>query len=127
MGHKYELLVAMNDAILDKRWDDVKDVLHPELTAWSPTYDLQTSSAWIAALEQQNAGLEDIQLDLRLVAETDDVVVYESDWSIPKPNGGRATIQAISVFEFEGDQVRALRQYWDGQSFYAQLAEPSHA
>ena len=126
MGLKFDLLVAMNDAILEERWDDVGAILHPELTAWSPTYNLESSDAWVAALQQQNSGLEDIQTRLRFVAETDDVVVYEAEWSIPNPaRSGRAVLHSISVFEFDGDKVRALRQYWDSKSFYDQLTPSS--
>jgi ketosteroid isomerase-like protein len=126
VGQKFDLLVAMNDAVLEKRWDDVAAVLHPSLAAWAPTYDVHSSSAWLSALRQQNQGLEDVQVQLNLVVETDDVVVYESEWSIPNHvRGGRAVLRAMSVFEFDGGRVRALRQYWDGQSFYSQFSDLS--
>jgi limonene-1,2-epoxide hydrolase len=124
VGQKFDFLAAMNDAVLEKRWDDVAAALHPSLDAWAPTYDVHSSSAWVSALKQQNEGLEDVQVRLHLVAETDDVVVYESEWSIPNPvRGGRAVLRAMSVFEFEDGKVRALRQYWDGQSFYSQFSD----
>lgn len=37
------------------------------------------------------------------------------------PTGGRFTLRGVTVADFEGDRIRAFRQYWDEASLLEQL------
>jgi ketosteroid isomerase-like protein len=38
-----------------------------------------------------------------------------------EPTGGRFTLRGVTVADFEGDRIRAFRQYWDEVSLLEQL------
>ena len=38
-----------------------------------------------------------------------------------EPSGGRFTLRGVTVADFEGDRIRAFRQYWDEVSLLEQL------
>ena len=38
-----------------------------------------------------------------------------------EPTGGRFTLRGVTIADFEGDRIRAFRQYWDEVSLLEQL------
>ncbi len=52
---------------------------------------------------------------------------YESDGHGPgvfEPTGRRVRLRAISVAEFEGDQICSIRSYWDDLALLQTLSQP---
>ena len=47
-------------------------------------------------------------------------LVIDEDLVI-EPTGGRFTLRGVTVADFEGDRIRAFRQYWDEVSLLEQL------
>ena len=37
------------------------------------------------------------------------------------PTGGRFTLRGVTIADFDGDRIRAFRQYWDEVSLLEQL------
>ena len=126
MGDHWKLVQAMNRASLEGRWDDFASCLAEEVTAWSPSYDLQGRSAFVEAIQAQNAAFDGIQIDNRLVAESDRAVAFEWTWSIQHPSGsGRAALNGMSALEVTDGAISSIRQYWDNASF-GQALEAEH-
>ena len=126
MGDHWKLVEAMTRASAEGRWDDFASCLADDVRAWSPSYDLYGRSAFVEAIQAQNGAFDDIQVDNRLVAESDRAVAFEWTWSIPHPSGsGRAALNGMSAYEVTGGAISSIRQYWDNASF-GQALEADH-
>lgn len=114
MGACADLVQRMATAGLEGRWEDFTACVTEDVTAWSPSYDVQGRDAWVATIQAQNEPFDDIRQDLEVVAETDSVVVIEWRFSVPHPAGeGRFELRGLSVFECEGGLIARIRQYFD--------------
>jgi ketosteroid isomerase-like protein len=123
MSENWQVVEAMARASVEGRWDDFASCLAEGVQAWSPSYDVSGSEAFVEAIRAQNEGLDDIQIDLRPVAESERAVAFEWTWSIPHPSGtGRAVFAGMSAYEFDGGLVSGIRQYWDNASIGEMLA-----
>ena len=121
MGSLFETLLTAAEASTRKDWDTFAGCYHPNVNAWAPTYHVQGRDELVATIQQQNT-IDGIQLDMTLIAETDDTVVAEWVWSIPNPaSGDRARNFGLSYYGFEDGQIIKVRQYFDTASFLSQF------
>ncbi len=121
MGSLFDTLLVAADASTRNDWETFASCYHPDVDAWAPTYDLQGRDELVAAIQQQN-GVDGVQLDMTLIAETDETVVAEWVWSIPNSvTGDRARNFGLSYYGFEDGQIIKVRQYFDTASFLRQF------
>jgi ketosteroid isomerase-like protein len=118
MGECWQLVEAMTGASAEGRWDDFANCLAIDVTAWSPSYDLQGRAAFVDAVQAQNRTFDDVRIRNRLVAESDVVVAFEWTWSVAHPSGaGRIDLNGMSAYEISDGVISNIRQYWDNASF----------
>jgi steroid delta-isomerase-like uncharacterized protein len=134
MGRLFDRVVEMSDLAGRHRYDELGPFFADDVTGWSPSYDVTGRDEWLARLRMQNDPMSDVETVLTLVAETVDAVVAEWMWSglntgpIETPaftvpaTGKRLSMRGMSVFEFDGDRIRAFRQYTDRAAIAEQLA-----
>jgi steroid delta-isomerase-like uncharacterized protein len=123
MGRLYDITLKHAEAGRSKDWDALVEFYAEDVMCWAPSYEITGRDALVEAVKAQNEPLEDIGYESTLVTETEDTVVVEWIWSIPHPSGvGRARVQGLSCFIFDGDRIQTLRQYWDGDTFMQELA-----
>jgi len=122
MAEGLDLVLAMNTASAERRWEEFEACFTADLRAWSPAYELEGREAFSAAIRQQNEAFDDIRIDTRVVTEQASTVVTEWDWSVPHPSGqGRVVLRGASIHEFREGRICCIRQYWDNTGFVAAL------
>ena len=88
----------------------------------------------IAEFDRRDDSFSDIELDVAPLDVGGDYACVE--WSVAmthtgplavangvsiEPTGARVALHGVTVAEFRGDRICALRQYWDELSVYDQL------
>jgi ketosteroid isomerase-like protein len=101
---------------------------------WSPTMTVTSAAELAVELEDRQDAFSDIELDVTPLDVGDDQACVEwiatathsgplvvDEEVVIEPTGGRFTLRGVTVADFEGDRIRAFRQYWDEVSLLEQL------
>jgi ketosteroid isomerase-like protein len=106
--------------------DDVK--------AWTPARSAASAAELLAEAERRDDAFSDVELEVNpldvageyacaewrvTMTHTGDLVLR--DGAVVAPTGLRVTVNGVTVAEFEGPRICALRQYWDELAVYEQL------
>jgi ketosteroid isomerase-like protein len=105
-----------------------------DVKAWTPSQSASSAAELLGELERRDNAFSGIELDVRPLDVNGDYACAEwrvtmthsgdlalRDGEIVPATGVRVTINGITVAEFEGDRICALRQYWDELAVYEQL------
>lgn len=113
-------------AVVDAYTDDVK--------AWTPALSADSLSELLAQYEQRDDAFSEVDLDVVPLDVQGDYACVE--WSVAMTHSGplvmaegrtvdasgiRVTLHGVTVAEFRGERICALRQYWDELSVFEQL------
>jgi ketosteroid isomerase-like protein len=112
----------------------VRDLYTDDVQGWSPVMTVSSAAELAVELEDRQEAFTDIELDLTpldvgadqacvewvATATHSGPLVVDEDVMIG-PTGGRFTLRGITVADFDGDRIRAFRQYWDEVSLLEQL------
>ena len=119
----------------------IADVFTDDVKAWTPALVAASRDELFAAYERRDGAFSELDVD---VVPLDVNGAYAcAEWTVTmthtgpldvavdhtvEPTGVRVTVHGVTVAEFRGEQICALRQYWDEFSVLEQLGvlrEPS--
>ncbi len=102
--------------------------------AWTPAFFAASSKELLAALDERDDAFSDIDVEIRpfdvggdhacaewQVSMTHTGPLVVAGGAVVAPTGLRITVHGATVAEFRGEQICALRQYWDELSVFEQL------
>jgi ketosteroid isomerase-like protein len=112
----------------------VRELYADDVDGWSPVMTVSSAAELAVELEDRQEAFSDIDLDVTALdvgadqacaewiatATHSGPIVIDEDVVI-EPTGGRFTLRGVTVADFEGDRIRAFRQYWDEVSLLEQL------
>lgn len=112
----------------------VRDLYTDDVQGWSPVMTVSSAAELAVELEDRQEAFTDIELDVTpldvgadqacvewvATATHSGPLVVDEDVMVG-PTGGRFTLRGITVADFDGDRIRAFRQYWDEVSLLEQL------
>jgi ketosteroid isomerase-like protein len=112
----------------------VRELYADDVKGWSPTMTVTSAAELAVELEDRQDAFSDIELDVTPLDVGDDQACVEwiatathsgplvvDEDVVIEPSGGRFTLRGVTVADFEGDRIRAFRQYWDEVSLLEQL------
>jgi len=103
----------------------IERVYTEDVTGWSPVLDVTSRDDLSADLRGRGAAFSDLDLTLDPIDAVGDKLIAE--WRVEathsgplvldelelEPTGRRFELRGVFIAEFEGDRIRAFRQYWD--------------
>jgi ketosteroid isomerase-like protein len=105
-----------------------------DVKAWTPAQSASSAAELLRELERRDNAFSGIELDVRPHEVDGDFACAEwrvtmthsgdlalRDGEVVPATGVQVTINGVTVAEFEGDRICALRQYWDELAVYEQL------
>jgi ketosteroid isomerase-like protein len=112
----------------------VRELYADDVQGWSPVMTVSSAAELAVELEDRQEAFSDIDLDVTpldvgadqacvewiATATHSGPLVIDEDVVI-EPTGGRFTLRGVTIADFEGDRIRAFRQYWDEVSLLEQL------
>jgi ketosteroid isomerase-like protein len=112
----------------------VRELYADDVQGWSPVMTVSSAAELAVELEDRQEAFTDIELDVAPLDVGDDQACVEwiatathsgplviDEDVVIEPTGGRFTLRGVTVADFEGDRIRAFRQYWDEVSLLEQL------
>jgi ketosteroid isomerase-like protein len=113
---------------------DVSMLFTEDVVAWSPFVVATSREELAVELEDREEPLSDLELTATPLETTGNCACLEwvaaATHSGPvlvegmrclEPTGRRVTLRGVTVAEFAGERIRALRHYWDGIALLSQL------
>jgi ketosteroid isomerase-like protein len=137
MGSSSDRAVALVHAIEASVTGDsrvVCELYADDVQGWSPAMTISSAAELAVELEDREEAFSDIDLVVSPLSVGDDQacvewvatathsgpLVVDEEMTI-EPTGRRLTMRGITVADFDGDRIRAFRQYWDEVSLLEQL------
>jgi ketosteroid isomerase-like protein len=112
----------------------VRELYADDVQGWSPVMTVSSAAELAVELEDRQEAFSDIELDVSPLDVGDDQACVEwiatathsgplviDEDVVIEPSGGRFTLRGVTIADFEGDRIRAFRQYWDEVSLLEQL------
>jgi ketosteroid isomerase-like protein len=112
----------------------VREIYTDDVQGWSPVMTVSSAAELAVELEDREVAFSDIDLDVTPLDVGDDQACVEwvatathsgplvvDEDIVIEPTGGRFTLRGVTVADFDGDRIRAFRQYWDEVSLLEQL------
>ena len=105
-----------------------------DVKAWTPAHSTASREELLAELQRTDDAFSEFEIQVapldvggRLagaewrvsMTHTGDLALRDA--AVLPPTGLRITINGVTIAEFEGDRICALRQYWDEQAILEQL------
>jgi ketosteroid isomerase-like protein len=127
-------LVRALRAGIDGDRDALKELYTDDVRAWTPALSTGSLAELMDELDRRDDAFSDIELDVVPLDVGGDYAGAE--WSVAmthtgtlvvagdtriEPTGLRIHVHGVSVAEFRGERICALRQYWDEYELLAQL------
>ena len=107
------------------------------MRAWTPARSTSALSDLLTELDRRDDAFSEIELDVAPLDVGGDYACAEwtvtmthtgplevAGGTIIEPTNVRITLQGVTVAEFRGDRICALRQYWDELAVFDQLGLP---
>jgi ketosteroid isomerase-like protein len=112
----------------------VRELYADDVQGWSPVMTVSSAAELAVELEDRQEAFSEIDLEVTpldvgadqacvewvATATHSGPLVVDEDVVI-EPTGGRFSLRGVTVADFEGDRIRAFRQYWDEVSLLEQL------
>jgi ketosteroid isomerase-like protein len=119
---------------LDGDADAVRELCTPDVAVWTPRFSAASLDDLLAILAGRGSAFSDLELTVYPLDVGGDLACVE--WTVSMthtgalhldeatrldPTGLRVTAIGVTVGEFDGDRICALRQYWDEATLLHQL------
>jgi ketosteroid isomerase-like protein len=114
--------------------ETITELYTDDVRAWTPALSTASLEELISEFDQRDAAFSDVELEIAPLDVGGDYACFEwtvtmahtgplevADGMVVDPTGGRVVLHGVTVAEFEGDRICALRQYWDELSVFDQL------
>jgi len=133
-AHRGEILVRALQAAVRGDRTMLATLYTDDIKAWTPAQSASSAAELLGELDRRDDTFTDIELDVTPLDVAGDYACAE--WSVAMTHSGdlalrdteivpatgvRVTINGVTIAEFEGDRICALRQYWDELAVYEQL------
>ena len=93
----------------------VEQLYTDDVKAWTPAFSTSSRSELLAEFDRTDDAFSDIALDVTSLDVGGDFACAE--WTVTMavqdPAVGRVSVHGVTIAEFDGDRICALRQYWD--------------
>ena len=112
----------------------IVDVYTDDVRAWTPARSTSALSDLLTELDRRDDAFSEIELDVASLDVGGDYACAEwtvtmthtgplevAGGTIIEPTNVRITLHGVTVAEFRGDRICALRQYWDELAVFDQL------
>ena len=112
----------------------VRDLYADDVQGWSPVMTVSSAAELAVELEDRQEAFSEIDLEVTPLDVGEDQACVEwiatathsgplivDEEVVIEPTGGRFTLRGVTVADFEGDRIRAFRQYWDEVALLEQL------
>jgi hypothetical protein len=121
-------------AAVERDRDAIEQVYTDDVRAWTPALSTASRTELIEELDRRDDAFSDLELEVAPLDVGGDYACVE--WSVAmthtgnlsvtpdenlEPTGIRVTLRGVTVAEFRGEQICALRQYWDEFTLLEQL------
>ena len=128
------IVVRALRAAVDGDRTSIETLFTDDVQAWAPALSASSRSELIAAYEHRDDAFSDVELEVAPLDVGGDFACAE--WTVMmthtgpltlaidatiEPTGLRVAVHGVTVAEFRGDQICALRQYWDEFAVLEQL------
>jgi ketosteroid isomerase-like protein len=119
---------------IDRDRQALTELLADDVRAWTPALSTSSLDELTEHLDQRDAAFSAIELHVAPLDVGGDFACVE--WSVVmthtgpltlaggelvEPTGLRVTLHGVTVAEFRGERICALRQYWDASGVLEQL------
>jgi ketosteroid isomerase-like protein len=102
-------------ARVEGRRGDAEQLYTDDVKAWTPAFSTSSRSELLAEFDRTDEGFSDVALDVTPLDVGGDFSCAE--WTVtmaaPDRAGDRVSVHGVTIAEFDGDRICALRQYWD--------------
>ncbi len=133
-ARRADVLAATLRALAECDRTVLSRTLAPDVRVWSPELATTTRAELLAALERRDEAFGEVSVEVRPL----DVGGMQAcaEWTMStrlvgaielaggaviEPDDQEIFLNGVSVADFDGDTIAALRQYWNVDSLYAQL------
>jgi ketosteroid isomerase-like protein len=129
-----EALVRALRAGIERDREALQALFTDDVRAWTPALSTSSLGELIDALERRDDAFSEMVLDVMpldvggeyacvewTVEMTHSGTISLGDQRSIESSGIRVTLHGVTVAEFQGDRICALRQYWDEFSVLEQL------
>jgi ketosteroid isomerase-like protein len=128
------LLVQALHASVQRDLRTLADSFTDDVTAWTPARSTSTASELLDEAERRDDAFSEVELEVMpldvggdyacaewrvTMRHTGDLELRER--AVVPATGLRITINGVTIAEFDGARICALRQYWDELGVYEQL------
>jgi len=133
-GERAAVMVRALHASIEHDRHAINDVYTDDVRAWTPALSSSSLAELMREFERRDEAFSDMELEVSPLDAGGDYACVE--WSVGmthtgplevgegriiEPTGVRVTLQGVTVAEFRGDRICALRQYWDELTVFEQL------
>ncbi len=129
-----ELLVRALRAAIEGDRATLEELSTPDVRVWAPAVSGSSRDEMLAALERRDGAFSEVELVATPLdvggdyacAEWDVTMTHSGpltlrDGAVVEPTGTTVTVHGVTVAEFDGDRICAVRQYWDALTVFDQL------
>ena len=112
----------------------IGDMYTDDVQAWSPAITVSSAAELAVEFEDREDAFSDIELDVSPLPVGGDQACVEwiatathsgplvvDDDAVIEATGRRITLRGVTVADFDGDRIRAFRQYWDEVGLLVEL------
>lgn len=120
-------------AALDVDGDTLRALCTADVRAWSPLLSTTSVDELVAELARRDAAFSEHALDVvpldvagdfacaEWTVEMTHTAAFDVDGGTVEATGDRVTVHGVTIAEFDGAKICALRQYWDEFAALQQL------
>jgi ketosteroid isomerase-like protein len=104
----------------------IGDLYTTDVHAWSPAMTVSSAAQLAVEFEDREDAFSDIELEMSPLPVGGDQACVEwiatathsgplvvDDDAVVEATGRRITLRGVTVADFDGERIRAFRQYWD--------------
>jgi ketosteroid isomerase-like protein len=112
----------------------IGDLYTEDVQAWSPAMTVSSAAELAVEFEDREDAFSDIELDISPLPVGGDQACVEwiatathsgplvvDDDAVIETTGRRFTLRGVTVADFDGNRIRAFRQYWDEVDLLVEL------
>ena len=112
----------------------IGDLYTKDVHAWSPALTVSSAAQLAVEFEDREDAFSDIELEMSPLPVGGDQACVEwiatathsgplvvDDDAVIEATGRRITLRGVTVADFDGERIRAFRQYWDEVGLLVEL------
>jgi len=132
--NRSDALARALHAGIERDWRTIRELCVDDVRTWTPALSASSTTELLALLSRRDDAFSEVDLEVVPLEVAGDFACVE--WTaamthsgpltvgggdVVEPTGIRVILNGVTVAEFRGDRICALRQYWDELSVFEQL------